>query len=83
MVLPVRLVDREFIFRHYRAYHALRVGSAFLLTLILLHYAPLGHSPWVLVTLLVVMSNIPYMGACGKGLAPHSRYPDWRCRRSD
>lgn len=58
----MRLVDREFIFRHYRAYHALRVGSAFLLTLILLHYAPLGHSPWVLVTLLVVMSNIPYMG---------------------
>ncbi|MGL5005993.1 MAG: FUSC family protein [Plesiomonas sp.] len=58
----MRLVDREFIFCHYRAYHALRVGLAFLLTLILLHYAPLGHSPWVLVTLLVVMSNIPYLG---------------------
>ncbi|MGL5991223.1 MAG: FUSC family protein [Plesiomonas sp.] len=58
----MRLVDREFIFRHYRVYHAFRVGLAFLLTLILLHYAPLGHSPWVLVTLLVVMSNIPYMG---------------------
>ncbi|MDA1380991.1 FUSC family protein [Plesiomonas shigelloides] len=63
----MRLVDREFIFRHYRTYHALRVGSAFLLTLILLHYAPLGHSPWVLVTLLVVMSNIPYMGVWQKG----------------
>jgi uncharacterized membrane protein YccC len=52
-----------FLYRNHRWIHALRVMLAFLFGLMLNISLPIQHGSWMLVTIVIVLSNTPHLGA--------------------
>ncbi|MCL9775132.1 FUSC family protein [Vibrio methylphosphonaticus] len=51
-----------FIFKYYRVVHGIRISAAFVITLIATTYLDLPESTWILITLVVVIGPISYLG---------------------
>ncbi len=52
----------RYIFKHYRTVHAARVSLAFVLTLFATHYLALPESAWILISLVVVITPVSFLG---------------------
>ncbi|WP_391089053.1 FUSC family protein [Vibrio sp. NH-UV-68] len=50
------------IFQNYRIVHGIRIALAFVITLAFTNYLQLPESTWILITLVVVMAPISYLG---------------------
>lgn len=63
MDLNRRISDVDaLIFKHYRVVHGIRISVAFVLTLALTSYFQIPESTWILITLVVVIGPISYLG---------------------
>lgn len=63
MDLNRRISDVDgLIFNHYRVFHGIRIAAAFVITLALTSYLNLPESTWILITLVVVIGPISYLG---------------------
>ncbi len=51
-----------FIFEHYRIIHGIRVALSFSLAMFIIHYFNLPEASWVLISLVVVLVPISYLG---------------------
>lgn len=61
---PWRAVKNPlFLYQHHRLIHALRVMLAFLCGLLVNLSFPIKHGSWMLVTIVVVLGNVPHLGA--------------------
>ncbi|TKI05169.1 FUSC family protein [Martelella alba] len=52
----------NFIYRHYRVTHGLRIGLAFVLTFLIIRFLDIPERTWPLITLVVVMGPISFWG---------------------
>ncbi|MEN9657967.1 MAG: hypothetical protein RL571_1432 [Pseudomonadota bacterium] len=52
-----------FLYQHHRLIHALRVTLAFAFGLIINLGLPIQHGSWMLVTIVVMLGNVPHLGA--------------------
>jgi len=63
MDLNRRISDIDvLIFKHYRIVHGIRIATAFVLTLALTNSFQFAESTWILITLVVVIGPISYLG---------------------
>ena len=54
------------IYRHYPVLHAVRVGLAYLLTVVLTLGFDIPHGEWMSITVLIVMGSLPHLGSIFK-----------------
>ncbi|ANC42870.1 FUSC family protein [Hafnia alvei] len=60
----VKITKREkFLYKHFRFVHAIRISISFVLTFVILHFANLPDHTWPLITLVVVMGPISFLGS--------------------
>lgn len=52
----------QFLYRHYRLIHGLRLAVAFIVTLSLIRLLKLPNDAWSLVTMVVILGPLPYWG---------------------
>lgn len=64
LTAPWRAVKNPlFLYQHHRQIHALRVALAFLFGLMINLSFPIQHGSWMLVTIVVMLGNVPHLGA--------------------